>query len=197
MDAQRLIAHLLMVPGRALQPLPLAPPRARRGGRLGLFAQRHARRRRGLNLHVVRLIGPHLDSARTLPPPARRAFLFRHAINRCVHFLYLLKLSGAFPPWHTKQKGSRPTASKSAGTVHTRSRHEHRRNIYSETYTEGSVPFAYATSCGRRRRRLRNVSRSWWRLRVSLPATLADVQLHKRLPGREQLVCDGDEILFV
>ena len=73
MDAQRLIAHLLTMPGRALQPLPLAPARARRGGRLGLVAQCHAWRRRGVNLHVVRLVGPHLDSTRALPPPARRA----------------------------------------------------------------------------------------------------------------------------
>jgi hypothetical protein len=81
MDAQRLIAHLLTMPGRALQPLPLAPPRARRGRRLGLVAQRHARRRRGLNLHVVRLIGPHLDSACALPPPARRALLFSASVE--------------------------------------------------------------------------------------------------------------------
>ena len=81
MDAQRLIAHLLTMPGRALQPLPLAPPRARRGGCLGLVAQRHARRRRGVNLHVVRLVGPHLDSTRALPPPASRAFLFHHSID--------------------------------------------------------------------------------------------------------------------
>lgn len=85
MDAQRLIAHLLTMPGRALQPLPLAPARARRGGRLGLVAQCHARRRRGVNLHVVRLIGPHLDSARALPPPARRAFFLIGSVKRCWH----------------------------------------------------------------------------------------------------------------
>ena len=82
MDAQRLIAHLLTMPGRALQPLPLAPARACRSGRLlGLVAQRHTRRKRGVNLHVVRLVGPHLDSARALPPPASRAFLFSTSVE--------------------------------------------------------------------------------------------------------------------
>ena len=80
------------MPGRALQPLPLAPPRARRGGRLGLVAQCHARRRRGIHAHVIRLVIAELHHARSLPPPARRALLFGCSVYGCAHYEKTLKI---------------------------------------------------------------------------------------------------------
>ena len=68
-----------------LQLLPQTPPRTGRGRRLLLPLERHARCGPSLDLHIEGLVVAHLDPARALPPPARRALLFGCSVGCRAH----------------------------------------------------------------------------------------------------------------
>ena len=90
-----------------LQLLPHAPPRTGRGRRLLLPLERHARCGPSLDLHIEGLVVAHLDPARPLPPPARRALLFGCSVGCCTHFVSTI-LSSSFACFFIRMRGCGP-----------------------------------------------------------------------------------------